>query len=227
MILVINQPNYLPWKGYFDLIDRADIFVWYDDVQYTKNDWRNRNKIKTPYGIKWITVPVDNSIHKLVNQTKIDYRSNWIRKQLQLIYDSYHRCPFFEDIYQILRQSLNSKYDTISELDISLNQAICQYIGINTRFVKSSDYNFEGSNEERVLNICKFFGADIYLSGPAGNNYLNLEKFKKEYIYIEFIKYSYEKYEQPHGPFDHYVSIIDTIACLGKDTINYIRASRQ
>jgi len=224
-VVVIEQPNYVPWVGYFDLVDRSDIFVIYDDVQYTIRDWRNRNMLKTPQGLKWITVPVYDKgrMNMRVNEVNIKYTVNWYEQHLKLFYHMYHKCPFFDDAYGILEKELMKKPEKLSDLDISLIRSVSDYLGIKTKFDLSSNYPSNKKKLDRILELCEIENTTEYLSGPKAANYINPEEFEKRKIKLEYINYSYGVYDQPYGDFTPYVSILDTIACLGKETINYIR----
>lgn len=229
MIAVINQSNYLPWKGYFDLIHDADTFVILDDVQYTRNDWRNRNKVKTPRGIKWISVPVSGGIHQRICDAQIDYsqdlrkKHNWRENHASTIHESYTSAPYYESYEREILSVYSQKFSTISELNVHFIKIISQILEIETTFVNSMDLNPHGIKEDKVIDICHKLGADTYISGPAGKNYIDENKFKSENIELFYKDYSgYPQYSQLWGVFEHAVSIIDVIFNCGEKAPYYI-----
>jgi hypothetical protein len=223
MKAAILQSNYIPWKGYFDIIHDVDAFVFLEDVQYTKNDWRNRNKIKTPYGMKWITVPVIGGIHQKIYEVKINYSTNWIEKQKRQIEASYLHAEFYESYNNEIFEILTKKYDTLSELNINLIKKISGILGIETKFFNLSHSNIEGRKDDKLINICHTIGADSYLSGPAAKNYITNDIFSHANIDLLYKSYlGYPEYPQLWGDFEHAVSIIDMIFNCGEKSPFYI-----
>lgn len=224
--ICILQPNYLPWKGVFDLINRVDVFVFLDDVQYTEHDWRNRNKIKTKDGVKWIVVPVKNSKRRgqLILEAEIDNRTNWQRKHYNSFVMNYSRAPYFKDHRWIIEKIFMEKnWDNISELNIHSTRLIADVLGIQTHFKKSSELKIKTDDkQERIIEICKKLGAKEYLSGPAAREYLNLSVFNQNDIKVEFIEYKYAEYQQLFPPFSHSVTVLDVLFNCGLDAKNYI-----
>lgn len=219
------QPNYIPWKGVFDLIDQVDTFVFYDDVQYTKRDWRNRNKIRTSNGETWLSVPVNSSRGDLICDVKINNESDWQKKHYQSIKTNYSKAPFFSESLYILDEIyINRKWDSLNELNIYTTKLIASHLGIECKWVKSSDLNIQGSKDgEKIIKICKELGCDYFINGPASKEFMNEELFKKENIILNYIEYLYPEYKQLHEPFNHYVTVLDLIFCCGPDSINKIR----
>jgi len=216
MKAAIIQPNYLPWKGYFDIINEVDIFVFLEDVQYTKNGWRNRNKIKTPRGTEWITVPVISDIHKKIFETKIDYSQNWAKKHRKMIHANYAASEYYDTYNEKIFEIYNQKCETISELNIYAIKKISKILDINTEFINSTILDTCGIKDDKVIEICKQIGADEYLSGPSAENYIVNEKFEKAGITLDYKNYSgYLEYPQLWGDFNHFVSIIDVIFNCG------------
>lgn len=223
MKAAIIQSNYLPWKGYFDIIHEVDQFVFLDDVQYTHRDWRNRNKIKTPGGVKWISVPVLGGINQKIYETKIDYSQKWREKHKNTIHHSYASAPYYEsyntDIFDIFSKSFN----TLSELNIFAIKKISCILGIEVKFTNSKDLTSQGVKDDKLINICHIIGANSYLSGPNGMNYIEANKFSTAKIELLFKDYSgYPEYPQLWGMFEHNVSIIDLIFNCGEKSPGYI-----
>ncbi|MDD5240731.1 MAG: WbqC family protein [Sulfuricella sp.] len=213
----IIQSNYIPWRGYFDFIASVDLFLFHDDLQYTKGDWRNRNKIKTKNGLKWITVPVNYAhTNQLICDTTIDYHQKWWRDHLNQFRENYFIAPCYGDICEILEKSLPRNIQTISELNISLIKNICGYLKINTPMLMTSEFEPEGSKSERLVSILRKAGASTYVSGPAADGYLEKELFKKSGICIEYKSYDYPEYPQLHGAFEPRVTVLDVIANCGE-----------
>jgi len=221
----IIQSNYLPWKGYFDFIDDVDLFVFHDDLQYTKNDWRNRNKIKTQSGLKWLTVPVKyNSVSQLISETPIDNSQNWQKKHLNQLKENYQSAGYFSQIYAELNEIICIKYPTISELNISLIKWVMKKLNINTPVIHSRELKPAGSRTERLIDILTKLNADTYLSGPSASEYLDLELFRNTGIGLEYKSYSYLEYNQQFLPFEHGVTILDLIFNIGIGDRKYFKS---
>ncbi len=227
MKVVILQSNYIPWKGYFDLIHDADVFVYYDEVQYTKNDWRNRNKIYSVNGEQWLTVPIlKDAVKQKISEVKIENYS-WQALHHKSIYYAYKKAPFFFQIEALINEFyLEKKWVSLIELNHCFIEKISSMIGIQTRFDNSKNYNLSGERVERLINLLNQLGATHYISGPSAKNYLSgLEYlFEKNRIQLSYKDYSkYSPYKQMREPFLHYVSILDLLVNVKLDEVkNYI-----
>ena len=227
MKAAIIQSNYIPWKGYFDIIHEVDVFVFLEDVQYTRRDWRNRNKIKTPGGIKWISVPVIRGTNQMVYETKIDHSQDWREKHKRTIHHSHASCDYYDNYKEDISGIYTKKYETISELNIAAIKKISALLGIETSFVNSKDLNTSGKKDDKLIEICQKIGADNYLSGPAAKDYIVKDKFEKAGIILEYKNYSeYPEYKQLWGDFNHFVSVIDLIFNCGEKAAHYIWGHR-
>jgi len=212
----IIQSNYLPWRGYFDFIDDVDLFVVHDDLQFTKGDWRNRNKIKTENGLRWITVPVHYSrTAQLICETRIDYSRNWQREHRNAIEASLGKAAYIDDVFGLLQPAWNAQHETISDLNIALMSAICQYLQISTPLRMSAEFELQGARTERLIELLTAVGATTYLSGPTARDYLDERLFAEAGIRLEYKEYVYPSYRQLGEPFEGAVSIVDTIANCG------------
>jgi hypothetical protein len=222
----IIQSNYIPWRGYFDFIDDVDLFIFYDDVQYTKNDWRNRNKIKTSNGLIWLTVPVLFKLTEgtLIQDAKIDYRTDWIRKHMDSIRFSYCKSGFYKSYSEEFFELLNRRFETISELNVNICRWVMEKLDIATELKMSSEFHAVGSKTDRLIDIIKKAGATSYLSGPAAKNYLEVEKFKEAGIGLEYKTYEYLEYPQLHGKFEPSISMLDLLFNCGKDSRKYLKS---
>ena len=182
--IAILQSNYIPWKGYFDLISKVDEFVIYDDVQFTKNDWRNRNKIKTPKGLEWITIPVGQNIRRKIKDVIIT--SKWQKKHWKTLQTNYSKAIFFKEISEWLEPLyLKKEYKYLSEVNIIFIKKICKYLEINTKIENSSNYTQVNGQTENLVNICTQSNAKEYISGPSGKDYINENIFNEKNIKLK------------------------------------------
>lgn len=212
--VVILQPNYVPWIGYFDLMSRADMWVWYDDVQYTKNDWRNRNVILAGGEPRWLTIPV-RSRHRFpqpICEVEIDRATAWPRKHVLTVAQAYADQPHVSEALEVLSGSLARDDRLLADLTIGLNEAIASRLGLGASFVRSSKLDIGGDRQERLIEICAHFGADAYLSGPAARAYIDPSGFERRGIRLGYMTYEYPGTVHPGG---HSVSILDTVARSG------------
>ena len=228
--VAVLQSNYIPWKGYFDIIHDVDLFVFYDDLQYTKNDWRNRNKIKTPDGTRWLTIPVGPGERRLVMDVKLPADSAWQKKHFDAIKLNYARAPYYKKYEPFLKHVyLEKKWDTLVELDRYLITSICrEFLGVTTRFAESLDFAFTGVKHEKLLTMLLSAGATTYVSGPAAKDYIVAGDYEKNGIELVWKDYSgYPVYPQLHGAFEHTVSILDLLLNTGGDAPYYIWGWRE
>lgn len=225
--VAILQSNYIPWKGYFDMINTVDEFVLYDDVQYTRRDWRNRNLIKSVNGPLWLTIPVEVKGKYLqnINETRISEK-NWPGKHWKSIAYSYSKVKYYKEYKDLFEELYNTtNEDLLSEVNFKFIKAICKLLNIDTKISWSSDYELVGDKSERLLNICKQAGATEYLSGPAAKVYLDEQLFNKENIKVSWADYSnYPEYNQSFPPFEHSVSILDLIFNEGENSSKFMKS---
>ncbi|MBI4534458.1 MAG: WbqC family protein [Candidatus Melainabacteria bacterium] len=215
--LVVLQPGYLPWLGFFDQMSRSDIFVLYDDVQFDKHGWRNRNRIKTPSGPHWLTVPVHiKEFGASILDVEIDNRQPWARKHIGTIRQFYADAPYLNSYLPTLKDLLEgNSWERISDLDIALIKQMCNWLGLKRQLVRSSELNIQGKRSERLLNLCLYFQAGHYLSGNAARNYLDLDLFASHDIEVEWQDYKHPVYPQLHGEFMPYLSALDLLLNCG------------
>lgn len=224
MKCVILQPSYIPWRGYFDQIRRADVFVFYDDVQYDKNGWRNRNRIKTAQGPMWLTVPVRHlGLNTPLNRVPIDWSQNWVKKHLGSIRQNYAHAAHFKAHTELL-ESIYSRHDEmLTDFTVESTITLAKYLGFNsTKFVCSSTIPSEGGKSDRVLCILRHLGATHYICGPSSRNYLNTEQFDAAGITLEYMCYDYPMYQQVYLPYDPHVSVLDLMLNTGANAANLI-----
>ena len=224
----IIQSNFLPWRGYFDFIRESDLFIIHDDIQYTKSDWRNRNKIKTPRGIEWISVPVHyHHTSQLIEETPVDYSTPWSQKMLNRIREAYRSAPCFEPYFSELSDLLNQPASSISDLNLGLIKWVCRHLEIDTPVEMSHSYHPRGTKTERLIGILQQVKATTYLSGPAAKAYLVPELFHQAGIRLEYKQYNYPEYEQLYPPFEPAVSVIDLLFMKGKASISYMESKEK
>jgi len=228
--VVVLQPSYIPWRGYFDQIRRADLFIFYDDVQYDKHGWRNRNQIKTAQGKQWLTIPVHgkgvtNGIP--INQVQMDWSKPWAKNHLKSLTFSYKKSPYFAAYAQWLDSVYERRDDLLADFTIWLTIEIAREIGItHTQFMRSSEIpNITGQKTERLIQILQYVGAKDYISGPAARAYIESEKFDAAGITLEYIEYNYSEYPQLYPPYDPNVSILDLMFMIGSRAFEYFPAN--
>jgi hypothetical protein len=226
MKIAIHQPQYLPWLGYFDKIDRADIFVLLDDAQYKKNEWQNRNRIRTAGGEQWITVPVLHDFGQHISDVKINDRDNWREKHIKSLEQNYHKAPFFDDYFQSFREIFMVDWEYLSRLNTCLIIYFKDVLGIGTDMVRSSVLGVNLSATDRLVEISRKLGADTYLSGAGAREYLEEDKFKTNGINVEYQGYEHPEYRQVYKPFVPYMSVIDLLFCEGPKSLEIIRSGR-
>ncbi|EUC14708.1 WbqC family protein [Paraburkholderia hospita] len=226
--VAIVQSNYLPWKGYFDLIAAVDEFILYDDMQYTRRDWRNRNKIKTPQGTQWLTVPVlvKGKYHQSIRDTEIDGAA-WAEDHWKTLTQNYRRAPYFDDIAMRFEPILRAGNTHISELNRQLIEAVCDYLCIKTRISWSWAYTLKDGKSERLADLCAQAGGTEYVSGPSARDYIEPSVFEERKIRLSWFDYEdYPEYPQLWGSFTHGVTILDLLFNCGPDAPNYMRYVR-
>jgi len=225
--VAILQSNYIPWKGYFDLINLANEFILYDDVQYTRRDWRNRNIIKSPSGPFWLTIPVDvkGQYFQKIKDTKVA-EQGWREKHWKAICFNYAKSSYFKD-YSSLFEELyrGSRQVYLSEINYTFIAAINKLLGITTKISWSSDYNLVEGKSERLVDLCQQAKASAYISGPAAKDYIREEVFDENNIQLFWMDYSgYPEYHQLYPPFTHQVSIIDLIFNEGPNVFQFMKS---
>ncbi len=228
MKCVILQPSYIPWRGYFHQIAKADVFVFYDDVKYDKNGWRNRNRIKTPQGSQWLTIPVFSkgieTNHTPIHQVRIDWHLNWAQKHWNALQANYAKAPHFDRYAPMLAEFYGQQPELLAEFTIPLTIRLARELGIaHTRFLRSSEMeSIQGHKTDRLIDILTRLGVDEYLSGPSAQDYIETEKFAQAGIRLEYMVYDYPEYPQLYPPYDPQVSILDLMLMTGPHALDYI-----
>ena len=217
--ILITQSNYIPWKGYFESIDMVDEFIIYDEMQYTRRDWRNRNIIKTSNVPLWLTIPVKSKGNYFQKINKIQVANNqWASKHWKSIETNYKNTEYWHLLASFIKGLFEraNEMTYLSEINFFFISQICDLLGINTSFKRSNDFELADEKTTRLVKICLDTNATDYYTGPAAKKYINVNEFDKFGINVHFHNYSgYPIYDQPHPPFEHHVSIIDSILCMG------------
>lgn len=224
MIVSVHQPQYLPWLGYFDKIDKADVFVLLDTVQFKKNEWQNRNRIKTAQGAQWLTVPVMYRFPQLIREVEINHREKWQHKQRQAMLSNYRKAPFWSMLEPFFEEIFSTRWDGIARLNMHVVKKLTEILGIETPlFVASEIGAFPEDPDERLIAITQHFGADRYLAGSGGHGYMDLEKYREQGVEVIFQHYRHPVYNQLYGDFEPFLSVIDLIFNHGKESLDIIR----
>lgn len=220
------QPSYIPWRGYFDMIGRSDVFVFYDDVQFDKHGWRNRNRIKTPNGPAWLTIPVrkKGNVERAIriDEIEIAAESGWNRKHIATLRQSYAKAPHLDRYMPLLERHLGDPPELLAELTIALTVDLARELGYETEFRRSSEMDLGGDRVERLLAVLAEVGATEYLSGPSAGSYIDEEAFTRAGIGLEYMSYDYGPYPQLHPPFEPQVSIVDLLFMCGPEAAKQI-----
>jgi len=223
MKVAVIQSNYIPWRGYFDIMHDADVFVFYDDVQYTVNDWRNRNRVKTANGVVWLTIPVgDQNDRRICDVVLRD--QTWSRRHWMTIEQSYHGAPGFARYRDFFRSIYTRSWESLSQLNQTTIRAIAgDLLGIRTQILDSRDFDLQGKGSDRLLMLLKKMGATDYISGPSARTYLGAEAYERNGVRVHWKDYgSYPQYPQLHGAFAPDLSIVDLLMNCGEDAPRYI-----
>lgn len=224
--VAIVQSSYIPWKGFFDMTSRVDELILYDDVQFTRRDWRSRNRIKTPQGLLWLSIPVETKGHYLTPIKDMQVSDlSWNAKHWKTLQSQYARAPFFpqyreqlEDLY------LGCATTSLSQINHRFIATLCSWLGLATRLSWSMDYRLDPGKTERLTSLCAQAGATHYLSGPSARDYIEPELFARAGIQLEYMNYAgYPEYPQLYPPFEHAVSVIDLILNVGPDAPAFMR----
>ena len=227
MNVVILQPSYIPWRGYFDQIRRADLFIFYDDVQYDKHGWRNRNQIKTAQGKQWLTIPVHSkgvTAGIPIRDVRIDWSKPWAKNHLKALTFAYQKAPYFREYLPLLEAFYQRQDACLADFTIETSILLSRELGFTaTRFMRSSELTgIDGARTDRLIQILQQVGAKRYISGPSAREYIEPEKFDRAGILLEYMEYNYPEYPQLYPPFDPYVTILDLLFMTGSNASKYI-----
>ena len=223
----ILQPGYLPWLGFFEQLACVDLFVIYDDVQFEKGSWRNRNRIKTPQGMQWLTVPVLTKGKEFpsIRNVRINNRENWRSRHVKALRQNYGKAPYFQAYAPGLFTILGQDRDMLLDLNLALIQWLGRQLGIDTEMVLSSDLDVPGVRTERLIQIIRHLGGNSFYEGAAGKNYIQTEIFLKNSIQVVFQEYRHPVYPQLYGEFISHLSVVDLLFNCGAGSLEIILGS--
>ena len=227
MKLVISQPMFFPWVGFFEQIRICDSYVHYNDVQYSKGGFTNRAQVKSPEGSKWLTVPLKNlHLGQTIDEVQINNQQNWRESHFELLRRCYETAPYYAEMIKLVKNIYNQDWKMLDDFSRASLITICDYFGFLERknFINIKDLNINGSSSERVLETALKLAADTYITGHGACKYLNHDIFEKTGVKVEYMDYKKTPYPQLYGAFTPYVSVLDLIANVGKDGINWIHS---
>lgn len=222
--VAIIQPSYFPWRGFFSIMSLVDTFVFFDDVQYTRRDWRNRNRFEINGDISWLTVPIkSHSRSSKINQIEVNNEINWQEKHLKTFSHSYGKTPYFHDAYNLFSEIKSCNQDSLSELTISTCKSVAEYLGLKPKFVTSSSLGVDAETpSKRLALITSGLSGSVYLSGPTASDYLDLEEFTNRKIQVSFKNHDYEPYPRANRKALGGLSILDLIAFQGPKAVDFL-----
>lgn len=223
MKLVVLQPGYLPWLGFFDQMHWADIFVVYDDVQYTKNDWRNRNRIKGTNGPQWLTVPVHFHLGNLIKDVALHQDKRWVESHVKSLQFAYAKGKYFDDYFPQIKKLIKAPHERLIDLDMTLIMYLKGTLGIDTQVLYSSRMEAKGSKSQRLINICHECSATQYLTGDAARDYLDVKLFEDNGIEVRYHHYKHPEYPQLFGDFVPHLSVVDLLFNCGPESLDYLK----
>lgn len=213
-----HQPNYLPWLGFFDKMRRCDVFIIEDIVQFVYKEFQNRNRIKTPNGVQWLTVPVrEGGKRKPISDVEIANDQNWAERHWLTLMHSYASAPYWKEYNNFFRDAYSQKWARLIDLNMHLIKGIMNFLDIDTKIVLASNLGVSGKKNDLLISQCKALGADTYLSGAGGKDYIDVERFGQEGLKVIFQDFQYPVYPQLWGEFVPNLSIVDYLFCACKN----------
>ena len=215
MIVSVHQPQFLPWLGYFDKIQQSDCFVILDTVQFKKNEFQNRNKVKTSQGWQWLTVPVDYRFPMRIDEVPINNQTNWRHKHVQTLLANYRRAPFYDDTMSVVQEMYDREWNRLTELNTWCVVEMSRALRIETPIRFARDFDLPEEPTGRLVRLCQDLGASCYLSGAGGKGYLDEGQFEEARIEIAYQEYHHPTYPQQHGNFEPYMSVLDLLMNCG------------
>ncbi len=230
MIAAIHQPQFIPWLGYFDKIDQSDVFIFLDNVQYKKNEYQNRNRIKMVDGWQWFTVPVLYKFPQKINEVRINNKIDWKKKHLHALITNYSRARYFERYIEYFKELYSKEWEYISDINIEVTRQLAEFLGIKNKFLVASKLAPELIGEEpteRLIELCRLSKSDTYLAGKDGAKYMDIEKFTKSGIKLTFQDFKHPVYNQLFGKFEPNMSVIDLLFNHGEESLEIIRKYRE
>jgi hypothetical protein len=224
--VAIHQPQYLPWLGYFDKLDSADVFILLDTVQFKKHEWQNRNRIRTSDGWQWLTVPIIDRFPERIDCVEINTRTDWQRKHCQALRLHYGRAPFWDPLGPELAALLESLWARLSDLNVAVTDLLCRHLGIKTSRLLASALSAQEDPTDRLIDLCRAVGGTAYLAGQSGPSYMDVNRFAEAGIDIQVQAYTHPQYPQRYQPFVSHLAVIDLLFNCGPESLNVLRSGR-
>ena len=227
MNVAIHQPQFLPWLGYFDKLESADVFILLDTVQFKKHEWQNRNRIRVKDGWQWLTVPIIDRFPERIDQVEINNRTDWQRKHCQALRLHYGRAPFWEPLGPELISFLERPWLRLNELNVSVVDLLCRHLSIRTRYIQASGIPAREEPTDRLIDLCRAVGGTGYLAGESGPSYMDVSRFLQSGITIQVQSYSHPEYPQRYQPFVSHLSVVDLLFNCGPQSLEILRSGRR
>jgi len=227
MNCAITQPSYIPWRGHFHLIQKADVFVFFDDVQYTRKSWRNRNRVEGDEKARWLTIPVSVRDHQArrvpIKEVEIDWSRDWNLSHRRILHQAYRKAPHYRRFEPLLDEIFSQRPRLLADFTIETTIALARALDLgDTRFVRSSELEPSGTQTDRVISLMKQVGATHLINGPTARDYTDHEKLEAAALSVEYMTYDYGEYPQLRAPFDPHLSVLDLLLMTGRDAGSYI-----
>jgi hypothetical protein len=228
MKVAIHQPQYLPWLGYLDKLDSADVFILLDTVQFKKHEWQNRNRIRTKDkdGWQWLTVPIVDRFPERIDRVEINVRTDWQRKHCQALRLNYAKAPHWEPLGPELLALLEGPWTRICDLNLAVLELLCRHLGVTTPRILASTLPAREEQTGRLIDLCKAVGGTEYLAGQAGCSYMDLGQFAEAAITVQAQAYQYPQYPQRYAPFVSHLAVIDLLFNCGPESLTILRSGR-
>lgn len=227
MKVAIHQPHYLPWLGYFDKLDSADVFIYLDTVQFTKHEWQNRNRIRTKDGWQWLTVPIIDRFPERIDRVEINARTHWQRKHCQALRHHYGGAPFWEPLGVGILALLEKPWARLSELNVAVTDLLCRFLDIQTPRLLASSLPAQDDPTGRLIDLCRAAGGTVYLAGRAGPWYMDVNRFSQAGIDVQVQAYRHPQYPQRHTPFVSDLAVVDLLINCGPESLQILRSGRR
>jgi hypothetical protein len=224
--VAIHQPQYLPWLGYFDKLDSADVFIFLDTVQFKKHEWQNRNRIRTGDGWQWLTVPIIDRFPERIDRVEINGKTDWRRKQCQALRLHYGRAPFWDPLGSELVALLERSWPRLGELNVAVTDLLCRYLGIETPRVLASRLSAREDPTDRLIDLCRAVGGTVYLAGQGGPSYMDVGRFVAAGITVQVQGYTHPQYPQRYQPFVSHLAVVDLLFNCGPESLPILRSGR-
>lgn len=227
MKVAIHQPQYLPWLGYFDKLDSADVFIFLDTVQFKKHEWQNRNRIRVKDGWQWLTVPIIDRFPERIDHVEVNATTDWQRKHGQALRLHYGRAPFWEPLGPELVALLEKPWARLSELNVAVTDLLCRHLGITTPRLLASSRSAREDPTDRLIDLCRHVGGTAYLAGQSGPAYMDVGRFAEAGIAVQVQAYAHPQYPQRHPPFVSHLAVIDLLLNCGPESLTILRSGRK